>query len=130
MGSSNKSNYEPRPRGAVDELIVQSLARVDAIAFGVAIGTVLGFGVFFATIVLLWKGGDVIGPTLGLLDQYFIGYEVTPVGSLIGFAWGFATGFVIGWIGAGLRNLIVRIYLNIFKLRGRMTAVRDFIDNP
>ncbi|MCO6509523.1 MAG: hypothetical protein J5I65_01915 [Aridibacter famidurans] len=114
----------------MDELIVQSLAKVDAIALGVAIGTVLGFGIFFATIVLLWKGGDVVGPTLGLLDQYFIGYEVTPVGSLIGFAWGFGTGFVIGWIGAGLRNLIVRIYLNMFKLRGRMTAVRDFIDNP
>lgn len=130
MGSSNDSNYGPRPRGAVDQLIVQSLAKVDAIAFGVSIGTVLGFGIFLATIILLWKGGDVIGPTLGLLGHYFIGYDVTPVGSLIGFAWGFATGFVLGWMGAGLRNFIVRIYLNLFKLRGRMTAVRDFIDNP
>lgn len=130
MGPSNESNYEPRPRGAADELIIQSLAKLDAIAFGVSIGTVLGFGIFLATNVLVWKGGDVIGPTLGLLDQYFIGYEVTPIGSLIGFAWGFASGFALGWIGAGLRNIIVSIYLNIFKLRGRMTAVRDFIDNP
>ncbi|REJ78247.1 MAG: hypothetical protein DWQ47_01935 [Acidobacteria bacterium] len=130
MQSSTKGNYEPRPKGAADELIIQSLAKLDALAFGVSIGTVLGFGVFFATNILVWKGGDVVGPRLGLLANYFIGYDVTPIGSLIGFAWGFVTGFLLGWIGAGLRNLIVNIYMNVFKLRGRMTAVRDFIDNP
>lgn len=130
MGSSNKSNYKPGSRGAADEFIIQSLAKLDALAFGVSIGAVLGFGIFLATNILIWKGGDVIGPRLALLGQYFIGYEVTPIGSLIGFAWGFASGFALGWIGAGLRNFIVSIYVNIFKLRGRMTAVRDFIDNP
>jgi hypothetical protein len=39
-----------------------------------------------------------------LLGQFFIGYRVTFVGSLIGFGYGFATGFIAGYLVATLYN--------------------------
>ena len=41
--------------------------------------------------------GDVIGPHLALLSQFFVGYRVTFLGSLIGFANAFAGGYVAGY---------------------------------
>ena len=114
----------------MDPTLFRGVFLFNAGVLGLVLGLVFGLGVFVATNWLVIKGGEPVGPHLQLLGQYFIGYEVTPIGSLIGFAWGFASGFALGWIGAGLRNFIVSIYVNIFKLRGRMTAVRDFIDNP
>lgn len=113
-----------------DELIIQSLSRLDSIALGISIGALFGAVVFLATNFLVLKGGEEIGPNLALLSQYFIGYEVTPAGSLIGLFYGFVSGFALGWLSAALRNLIVTIYLNVFKLKGKMSAVNDFIDNP
>jgi len=53
------------------------------------------------------KGGDIVGPNLALLAQYFPGYTVTATGSLIGFLYGFIAGFAGGWIMAFLRNASV-----------------------
>ncbi len=113
-----------------DKLIVQSLAKLDKVALGIALGTIFGLGIFLATNILILKGGEEIGRNLSLLGQYFIGYEVTPVGSLIGLFYGVATGFIAGWLIAFLRNTVITIYLGIIKLKGRMSAVNDFIDNP
>lgn len=130
MRSANSKDSGSRRKETADELIIESLARLDSIAMGVAIGTLLGAGIFIATNLLVLKGGEVIGPNLALLNQYFIGYEVSPVGSLVGLLYGFGSGFAIGWLGASIRNLTVTIYVNILKLKGRMSAVNDFIDNP
>ncbi len=121
---------KPEETDSSDDLIIQSLAKIDSVALGISVGTLLGLIIFFATNFLIFKGGEEIGPRLGLLNQYFIGYEVTFVGSLIGLVYGFITGFVLGWLSATIRNLIVNIYLNVFKLKGNMSAVNDFIDNP
>ncbi len=111
-------------------LIVQSLAKLDAVALGVSLGTLCGLGIFLATNVLVLKGGEEIGPTLELLNQYFIGYEVTPVGSLIGLFYGFATGFLAGFLIAILRNFVVAVYIQFLKIKSSVSAVNDFIDNP
>ncbi len=111
-------------------LIVQSLAKLDAVAMGISLGTLCGLAIFLATNILLFKGGEVIGPTLELLNQYFIGYEVTPIGSLIGLVYGFVTGFVAGSLIAILRNFVVTVYIQLLKIKGSVSAVNDFIDNP
>ena len=59
-----------------------------------------------ATLWLVLKGGHPVGPHLGLLGQFFIGYTVTPLGSLVGLMYGFVTGFVLFYCGAALYNWI------------------------
>lgn len=113
-----------------DNLIIQSLAKLDALAFGISLGVLFGLIIFIATNFLVWKGGEEIGPNLSLLSHYFIGYEVTPFGSLSGFVYGFLGGFILGSLIAVLRNFIVAAYVFILKLKSSMSAVNDFIDNP
>lgn len=113
-----------------DRLIIQSLAKLDKTALGISVGAVFGVAIFFATNVLIFKGGDVIGPNLSLLGHYFIGYDVTFSGSLIGLVYGFISGFVLGWLIAFLRNSVFTIYLHVLRLKSNLTAANDFIDNP
>ena len=71
-------------------------------ALGLVLGLLCGMVIFVATNWLVIKGGDPVGPHLSLLGQYFIGYRVSFVGSLIGFAYAFAlgaaSGVLIGWV--------------------------------
>jgi hypothetical protein len=120
----------PAGNDNADKLIIQSLAKLDALALGIAVGTLFGAVVFLATNLLIFKGGDIIGPNLALLSQFFIGYEVTFAGSVIGLVYGFMTGFILGSLIAFLRNSVVGTYLNFLKLKGSVAAVNDFIDNP
>jgi len=113
-----------------EKIIVQSLAKLDGIALGISLGTLFGLIIFFATNILIIKGGEVVGPRLALLSNYFIGYEITFTGSLIGLVYGFISGFVLGWLIAFLRNFVVAVYLHILRLKGSMSAVNDYIDNP
>lgn len=123
------NQLSPKPADT-DKLIIQSLAKLDVIALGVSVGILFGLMVFLATNILILKGGDEIGPNLALLGQFFIGYEVTFIGSLSGFFWGFATGYIFGSLVALLRNFIVSAYLFFLKLKSSFTAVNDYIDNP
>lgn len=116
-----------RPR-TPDELLVQAFAKLDRTALGTALGTLLGLVIFALTNILLLKGGDVVGPNLALLGQFFIGYSVTFAGSLIGLAYGFATGFIMGWLIALLHNLFIRIYFYMVQLRANMSSITDYID--
>jgi hypothetical protein len=115
---------------AADELIVKTLAKLDSIALGISVGTLFALIIFLATNILIFKGGEVIGPNLALLSQFFIGYKVTFAGSLIGLLYGFVSGFILGWLIAFLRNSVVAFYLLLLKLKNRVSAVNDFIDHP
>ncbi len=112
------------------EQIVQSLAKVDSLALGVALGTVFAVGIFLVTNLLILKGGEKIGPNLALLGQFFPGYNVTFGGSLLGLLYGFVSGFALGWLIAVIRNIIIKIYLQIINVRQKMAAVNDFLDSP
>jgi hypothetical protein len=90
-----------------EEIVLTRLLRLNATVHGVVTGLVAGLVVFLATNFLVLKGGKVVGPHLGLLGQYFIGYRVTFVGSLIGFGYAFVCGFVGGYIVARLYNRVV-----------------------
>ena len=91
----------------LEKVVLTRLLRLNATVQGVVTGIVAGLGIFIATNWLVLKGGDVVGPHLGLLDQFFIGYRVTFAGSLIGFAYGFLIGFGIGYCVARMYNWIV-----------------------
>jgi hypothetical protein len=92
---------------SVEGLVLIRLLRLNAIVSGVVTGVVVGSALFAATNWLVIKGGDVVGPHLALLGQYFIGYRVTFVGSLIGFAYGLGLGFVLGYGVAWLYNRLL-----------------------
>lgn len=81
--------------------------RLNAAISGVVNGIVMGGGLFIATNWLVLKGGDVVGPHLALLDQFFIGYTVTFWGSFVGLFYGFVTGFIIGYAIAILYNWLL-----------------------
>jgi hypothetical protein len=65
-------------------------------SWGVAVGLLLGLGLLIATNILVLKGGERVGPHLGLLRAYFPGYSVSFVGSLVGFVYLFVIGYGIG----------------------------------
>jgi len=73
-----------------------ALLRLNARAWGIATGLMFGLTLFVATNVLVLKGGEVIGPHLGLLGVFLPGYRVTFLGSLIGFVYLFVIGYGFG----------------------------------
>ncbi|MGH7665495.1 MAG: hypothetical protein ACRENI_14580 [Gemmatimonadaceae bacterium] len=97
-------------------------------AFGVAVGTALALLMLVMTLVPLWRDvGDTIG--LGLLAQFFHGYDVSWTGALVAAAWGFAVGFASGWFVAFCRNLVLAISLIAIRSRAEFAATRDFLDH-
>jgi hypothetical protein len=88
----------------IERLVLIELMRLNGAILGLALGLVLGSGIFIATIILMIRGGEQVGPHLALLGQFFIGYQVTFAGSLIGFLYGLLFGFLVGYMIAGLYN--------------------------
>jgi hypothetical protein len=112
-----------------DETIMRTFERIDKPAFATAIGTVSGLLIFIVTIWLIIKGGEVVGPNLQLLGQYFIGYSVTIKGAFIGMGYCFLWGFLFGWFFAYLRNLFLGFFIYRVKKRVEMLSFRDFLDH-
>lgn len=112
-----------------DRILARTFARMDKIAFATAVGSVSGLLVFLATIWLVIKGGDVVGPNLRLLAQYFIGYTVTVKGAFIAFSYSFVWAFLFGWLFSYLRNLFLAFYLYRAKKKAELLSLRDFFDN-
>ncbi len=89
---------------APEKVVLAQLLRLNAKIQALVTGIVAGLGLFIATNWLVLKGGVVVGPHLALLSQYFFGYRVTFLGSLIGFAYAFVCGFIVGYSVASLYN--------------------------
>lgn len=96
------------PRPDPETSLAVRIVRLEAVVQGVAWGLVAGLGLFVATNWLVLKGGRVIGPHLSLLRQFFIGYEVSFLGSVIGFAYAFVCGFAAGYVVSRIYNRVVR----------------------
>jgi hypothetical protein len=73
------------------------------------LGIIFGLIIFIATNWLVLKGGRVVGPHLQLLSQFFIGYRVSFLGSIVGFFWGFAVGSLVGTTIGWIYNRIVEL---------------------
>jgi protoporphyrinogen oxidase len=118
----------PEALAAVESAISQALLRLDRTAFGLATGALAGIGLFAATLVLVLKGGPVVGPNLRLLGNFFPGYQVTLSGSFIGLAYGFLTGFFGGWSFAFLRNASVFLYITAIQRRVERRLLRKMFE--
>ena len=99
----------------LEKVLLTRVLRLNSKIHGGGIGLLAGLALFVATNWLVLKGGAVVGPHLSLLGQYFIGYRVTFVGSLIGFAYAFVSGFVVGYGFASLYN----VFADLHQRRGR-----------
>jgi hypothetical protein len=96
-------------KNALEQLVLIRTMRLNAKIQGLVTGLLGGLAIFMATNWLLLKGGQVVGPHLALLGQFFIGYRVTFVGSLVGFAYGFVCGFALGYCVSRAYNWIVAL---------------------
>lgn len=97
----------PRKHTSLEQAVLVKIVRINAKINGIVVGIFLGLAIFLATNWLILRGGERLGPHLALLNQFFIGYDVTFVGSLVGFAYGFVTGFALGYCAASLYNWIM-----------------------
>ncbi len=90
-----------------DELLRKAVLHLNGHILGFIFGIVAALVIFAATNWLVFKGGEVVGPHLGLLAQFFIGYSVTFWGSFIGAIYGFVCGYLSGLIIGFVYNAIV-----------------------
>jgi hypothetical protein len=76
--------------------------RLSVKAFGLACGILWGLGLFLLAWWFVVRGVDPDYTTF--IERAYIGYSLTPLGSLIGLLWGFVDGLIGGAIFAWLYN--------------------------
>ena len=86
------------------QIVHKTILRIHEQGWGIAFGLIAGLGLFVATNWLVLKGGQPVGPHLGLLGMYFPGYRVTFLGSFIGLMYAFVVGYGFGRVVAGVYN--------------------------
>jgi hypothetical protein len=122
----------PEDAREITEVVRETLAgvfpKLDGVAFGCATGILCGLGLFLATLMLILKGGDVVGPRLQLLSQYYPGYSVTAGGTILGLAYGFVTGLIGGWSFAFLRNGFFFLYMAAKYRSAERMILRKLLD--
>ena len=107
---------DDKEKSGIEEIVLTRLLRLNATLQGIVAGFVAGLAVFVATNWLVLRGGHVgprgeliVGPHLSLLSQFFVGYRVTFLGSVIGFVYAFILGFLIGFGVAVTYNWFVEL---------------------
>jgi hypothetical protein len=78
--------------------------RLNARAWGISTGLLLGGGLFLATIFHVIRGGPPVGQHLQHISVYFPGYQVTWLGAYIGFVYGFVLGYALGRVIGSVYN--------------------------
>lgn len=119
---------EPVTELSPEEVVEVAFAKLDPIALGLACGLVAGLGLFVSSVVLLLKGGDVVGPNLSLLSHYFLGFKVTWGGAILGLMEMSVGGYMLGYLGATLRNLGISAYAGLLRRRAEAEQRRDLLD--
>lgn len=107
MTTSDRSSAAPRRVDSEEEALHRAILRLNARAWGIAMGLLLGGTLFLATNILVLRGGPNVGAHLGLLAVYLPGYRVSFIGSLIGFVYAFVIGYGLGRLIGGLYNRLV-----------------------
>jgi len=78
--------------------------KLDLKVFSLTAGLLVGLGVFLMTWWLVAFEGSTGDMTF--LGRLYKGYNISPIGSLIGFVWGFVNGVIGGGLFAWLHNKI------------------------
>lgn len=73
-------------------------------AFALTCGIIWGIGLFLITWWIIVFGGASGESTL--IGRVYLGYRISPLGSIIGLIWAFADGLIAGAIFAWLYNRI------------------------
>jgi hypothetical protein len=109
LAASRRPRATMRPSAPTPATVaaVRSLARLNAKAWGVAVGLLAGLGLLAATWILVILDGPVVGPHLSLLGVFLPGYSVTWLGGLVGFVYAFVGGYAMGRLIGYLYNLQV-----------------------
>ena len=93
------------------KVIGQAVARLRASVMAVTFGIVGGLMLFVATVWLIilgpTGGSEHVGPTLGLLANFFPAYSVTWSGAVVGAFYGALSGAIAGFVLAVIYNRIV-----------------------
>jgi hypothetical protein len=76
--------------------------KLQVIPFALAGGTVWSLGLF----ILTWMNILGYGESFTVIKSYYIGYSVTPLGSVIGAAWAF--------VDAGICCAVFALVYNLF----------------
>jgi hypothetical protein len=78
--------------------------RLNVMAFALACGIIWGLGLFFLTWWIMAFEGATREVTL--IGHLYRGYNISPVGSVVGLIWGSIDAFIGGAIFAWLYNVI------------------------
>jgi len=89
------------------ETLAVAVQRLNARAWGITGGVLAGMGLLAATWFLVIKGGPNVGLHLGLLANYFPGYNVSFFGGLVGFVYAFVLGYGSGRLLGTIYNRLV-----------------------
>jgi hypothetical protein len=119
---------QSRPEAVRPVSLTLAFAPVHKMALGVAVGTVFGLLIFAVTVFHIVLRPSA-APDIGLLAQYFYGYDVSWPGAFIGLFWGFATGFVMGWFVAFVRNFVIATRIFTLKAKADLVRTTDFLDH-
>ncbi len=106
-------------------MVADAFARYDSVALGVAVGSVAGLGLLLATLALLLRGGSVVGPMLSLVGNYLVGYHVTWLGAVLGFAEGCGGGFLFGYLVARAINAVTGVEEAAFRRQAEMAQILE-----
>jgi hypothetical protein len=97
------------PQREDDEILLHAVLKLNGVLLGIVFGLVGALVIFVATLFLTVKGGPNPGRHLTLLNQFFWGYSVTYLGSLVGALYGLIVGFVAGWVVAWVYNAVASL---------------------
>ena len=81
-----------------ERTLLTSLVRLNMFIMGAMTGIFAGLLLWFATAILLLRGGPNVGQNLSLLGVFLPGYEVSWAGAWIGLFWGLILGGLSGAI--------------------------------
>ena len=78
--------------------------KINIKAFSLTCGLFMGIGLFLITWWIILFEGASGTPTL--IGRVYLGYNISPIGSIIGLAWAFFDGIIGGAIFAWLYNIL------------------------
>ena len=91
------------------EAVSRAIARIQTGVLTIVFAALGGLALFLMTAWLVVKDGPNVGAHLRLLGNYFPGYSVTWMGSVIGFFYGAVVGGIVGWSIGTIYNRVVGI---------------------
>jgi len=112
----------------VSRVLERAFAPLDKRALGVALGLTSALIVFLVTAFHIVVEPEH-GPPIGLLSQYFYGYDLTWKGALAGAWWALVAGFAAGWFFAFLRNFVLATWIFLIRTKASLTETSDFLDH-